>query len=122
MIFLVNVPKGAFALLVGWRFLPGAGTARSDATLDLRGTALAAVAMFLLVFPLVEGHDLGWPTWLAGMLVTSVPALAIFASYLRRREASGRTPLVETSIFGRRAYSSGVIFSIVFCGSMGGSS
>ncbi len=120
MIFLVNLPIGAFALLAGARFLPSAAISAPRARLDLRGMILAGLGMFLVVFPLAQGHDLGWPGWLLGLLGAAVPVLAAFAWYQARRKRAGAAPLVEPGIFARRAYSSGVLFSIVFVGSMGG--
>ena len=137
MIFLVNVPVGLAALVLGARLLPvgaasagaasageAAGGARRGAggrgQLDLAGAGLAAVAMFGLVFPLAQGHALGWPTWLYAMLAASVLVLAWFAVYQVRRQRAGRTPLVEASIFGHRSYRAGIVFSIVFVGSLGG--
>ena len=126
MIFLVNVPVGLAALVLGARLLPasasegvsGGGIRRGR--LDLPGAALAAVAMFGLVFPLAQGHALGWPAWLYAMLAASVLVLAAFAVYQVRRQRAGRTPLVEPSIFGHRSYRAGIVFSIVFVGSLGG--
>jgi MFS family permease len=152
MIFLVNVPVGLLALVLGARLLPagaadaggaggaagtaaagtaGAGAAAAGAAggsgsgarggrLDLPGAALAAVGMFGLVFPLAQGHALGWPGWLFGMLAASVLVLGCFAVYQLRRRSAGRTPLVEPSIFGHRSYRAGIVFSIVFTGSLGG--
>jgi MFS family permease len=120
MIFLVNLPVGGLALLVGARLLPSTRTTASRTGLDLAGVPLAGVAMFLLVFPLVEGHDLHWPVWLLGMLVASAPALGLFAVHQRRRKALGRSALVEPSIFTRRGYTAGTVFALVFCGSLGG--
>ena len=134
MIFLVNVPVGLAALVLGARLLP-AGVRRRGGSgarawpgrravrrgrLDLPGAALAAVAMFGLVFPLAQGHALGWPAWLYAMLAASVLVLAGFAAYQVRRQRAGRTPLVEPSIFGHRSYRAGIVFSIVFVGSLGG--
>jgi MFS family permease len=76
--------------------------------------------MFGLVFPLAQGHALGWPAWLYAMLAASVLVLAAFAVYQIRRQRTGRTPLVEPSIFGHRPYRAGIAFSIVFLGSLGG--
>jgi EmrB/QacA subfamily drug resistance transporter len=119
MIFLVNVPVGLAALLLGARALPaGAGAGRGR--LDLPGAALAGAAMFLLVFPLAQGHSLGWPAWLFGMMGASVLALAGFGWYQVRRQRAGRDPLVEPSVFRHRPYRAGVVFSIVFTGSLGG--
>ena len=88
--------------------------------LDLPGAVLAGLAMFLLVFPLAQGHSLGWPAWLYGMLAASVPALAGFAWYQVRRQRAGRDPLVEPSLFRHGPYRAGIVFSIVFTGSLGG--
>ena len=131
MIFLVNVPVGLAALVLGARLLPAGVAAAADGSgrsgggigrgrLDLLGAALAAVAMFGLVFPLAQGHALGWPAWLYAMLAASVLVLAAFAVYQIRRQRAGRTPLVELSIFGHRSYRAGIVFSIVFVGSLGG--
>jgi EmrB/QacA subfamily drug resistance transporter len=120
MIFLVNLPIGAFALLAGARLLPAVAPQASGSGFDLPGTLLAGTGMFLITFPLVEGHELHWPGWLLGMLIGSVPVLGLFAAYQQRRKRSGRTPLVEPGIFTRRAYSAGLVFALVFCGSMGG--
>jgi len=46
--------------------------------------------------------------------------LAAFGAYQVRRKRAGRTPLIEPSIFARRAYTSGLLFSLVFIASMGG--
>jgi EmrB/QacA subfamily drug resistance transporter len=119
MIFLVNVPVGAFAVIVGAKHLPGVAAERTG-RLDVAGTILAGVGMFLLVYPLAEGHDKGWPVWLVAMLVASVPVLGAFAYHQIRRKRSGATPLIEPSIFTRRGYTSGLLFSLVFIASMGG--
>jgi EmrB/QacA subfamily drug resistance transporter len=131
MIFLVNVPVGLAALALGARLLPagmavpGSGTdsasgGRRRGRLDLPGAALAGVAMFGLVFPLAQGHSLGWPTWLLGMLAASAGLLAGFVAYQVRRRRAGRVPLVEPSVFRHRPYRAGLVFSIVFIGSLGG--
>jgi EmrB/QacA subfamily drug resistance transporter len=130
MIFAVNVPVGLAALGVGARVLP-AGSGGASGTsgtsgrsrrgqLDLPGAALAGLAMFGLVFPLAQGRSLGWPAWSFAMMAASVLVLAGFARYQVRRRRSGRTPLVEPSIFRNRPYRAGIVFSIVFTGSLGG--
>ena len=122
MIFAVNVPVGLVALVLGARLLPagdGSGGARRG-RLDLPGAVLAGVAMFLLVFPLVQGHSLGWPAWLYGMLAASVLALATFGWYQVRRQRAGRDALVEPSLLRHGPYRAGIVFSIVFTGSLGG--
>jgi MFS family permease len=119
-IFLVNVPVGIATLAAGARLLPAAPASPQRGKLDIPGALLAGVAMFLVVFPLAQGHDLGWPGWLVGLLGAAVPALGAFAWHQARRHRTGRTPLVEPSIFRHRSYASGVAFTVVFVGAMGG--
>jgi EmrB/QacA subfamily drug resistance transporter len=122
MIFLVNVPIG-IAALAGARFLPSSpeSAARPSAPrLDLAGAALAGAGMFLLVFPLAQGHELGWPGWTLGMLGASVPVLAGFGWYQVRRKRAGHAPLIEPGIFTSRGYAPGIAFSLAFISSMGG--
>jgi len=120
MIFLVNVPVGLAAFAAGAFFLPAVPPRAAGTRLDLPGAALAGVAMFLLVFPLVQGHELGWPGWLLGMLGASAAVLAGFGWYQVRRKRAGRTPLIEPGIFANRGYASGIGFSLAFISSMGG--
>jgi EmrB/QacA subfamily drug resistance transporter len=120
-IFLVNLPVGAFVLLVGRRYLPaGAPAERRSRRLDVTGMALAGIAAVLLVYPLVQGRELGWPLWVVGMLVAALPVLAAFARHQARRKRSGATTLVEPSVFRNRSYVSGAGFAMVFLGAMGG--
>jgi EmrB/QacA subfamily drug resistance transporter len=119
-LFLINLPVGAVALIAGVRVLPSAKTRPAGVRLDVVGTVLMAAASFLVVFPLVDGRSLGWPVWLFGLLVAAVPVLGVFAMQQRRRIASARTPLFELSILRKRSYVSGVVFTLVFFGSIVG--
>jgi hypothetical protein len=100
--------------------LPSRPAAHGTVRLDGTGTALLAVASFLIVFPLVDGRALGWPVWLFGVSAAAVPALGAFAAHQRYRLRSGRTPLVEFSVLGKRSYVSGVAFVLVFFASIVG--
>jgi EmrB/QacA subfamily drug resistance transporter len=120
MIFLVNLPIGATGLIVGARFLPDVAPAVRSARLDGVGVALAATAAFMLVYPLVQGRDLGWPAWTLLMLAGSIPVLAAFGAHQVRRKRSGAAPLVEPSVFAKRGFTSGLGFAVVFCSAMGG--
>jgi EmrB/QacA subfamily drug resistance transporter len=113
MIFLINVPLGAFALIAGGKALPTSTGDRSGG-LDVVGMLIAGTGMGLLVYPLVQGREQGWPGWILAMLGSSVAVLAVFVWHQLRRTATGKTPLVELSVFARRSYSSGVLFVVVF--------
>jgi EmrB/QacA subfamily drug resistance transporter len=122
MIFLINVPLGAFALLAGKYALPAKPpVASGDKSFDLGGILLGGAGMFMLVYPLVQGQEKGWPLWMFGMLAGAVAVLAWFVAHTLRRTRRGvQAPLVQLSVFAKRSYSSGVLFVIVFFGAIVG--
>ena len=119
-IFLLNLPVGVLALTLGARFLPRVSAAMRGARLDLGGIVFAAAGVFLLVFPLVQGRELGWPLWTKLSLAASVPVLAAFGAYQLRRKCAGRATLVEPSVFRNRSYASGIVVAVAFTAAMGG--
>ncbi len=119
MAFLINLPLGAFSLVAGARALP-AGRPSRGLRLDVTGALIAGTGMVLMVYPLVQGREKGWPAWMLAMLAGAVAVLAGFIAQQIRRRRSGRTPLVELSVFRKRSYRSGVVFVIVFFGSIVG--
>jgi EmrB/QacA subfamily drug resistance transporter len=120
MVFLINLPIGAFVLLAGARHLPDVAPTTESRRLDGLGTGLAAAGTLLLVYPLVQGHELGWPEWTLAMLAASAPVLAGFGIHQLRRNRAKLPALVETSVFGHRSYVSGLAFAVVFISVMAG--
>ncbi len=116
MIFLINVPLGLLAIAGAFAFMPESRTAGAR-RLDLPGAALVTTALFLLIYPLVQGRELGWPWWSFALLAAAVPVLAVFARYERRRPDS---PLVELSLFRRRAYPAGLLVIVGYFAALTG--
>jgi EmrB/QacA subfamily drug resistance transporter len=116
-IFLVNVPIGMIALAGSLRLLP---ESRADErpTLDLGGAALVTLAMGLLVYPLIQGREAGWPAWTFISMSASAIALLAFVLLERRRERDGVSPLVTMSLFRKRAFSAGLACALVFFAGM----
>lgn len=114
-VFAINLPIGVFALAAGARALPAGVTAGGRTLkLDVSGALLAGTGMLMLVYPLVQGRELGWPAWSLALLAGAVVVLAAFVLTQLRRKRAGRTPLVELSVFTKRSYTSGVIFVVAF--------
>jgi EmrB/QacA subfamily drug resistance transporter len=116
-VFLVNVPVGLACLALALRVLP---ESRSPEPLrpDPVGALLVSAGLTMLVLPLVEGRELGWPAWTLVMAVAAVPVLALFGWHQRRRRAAGRAPLVEPGLFRSRAFTAGLLVGVVFFGAM----
>ena len=119
-LFLINLPIGVFALVLGMQVLPDGAPSHRGLRLDGVGTALLATASFLVVFPLVDGRTQGWPTWMFALLAASVPMLTLFVLQQRTRLRAGRAPLVELSVLRKRSFVSGIVFTLVFFGSIVG--
>ncbi|MCF6474829.1 DHA2 family efflux MFS transporter permease subunit [Nonomuraea sp. MG754425] len=113
MIFLINLPIGLAAVLAALRFLPehrSSGATR----LDLPGVALVSAAAFLLIFPLIQGRELGWPAWTFVSMAASIAMFALFGRYEASRARSGRDPLVTPTLFRKRAFTGGLVAGLAF--------
>ncbi|MEV7770799.1 MFS transporter [Kitasatospora sp. NPDC086791] len=112
-IFLVNVPVGIIAL-VGAALYVRNTKAEHVQRVDIVGSALVTLAMLLLVYPLLKGRDLGWPTWTYVSMVMSVPVLALFAFVQIRKGRANKSPLVEMSLFRKLPFNGGLIIAFLF--------
>ena len=117
LIFLVNLPLAAAALVMGARLLPES-RAEDPPTLDIPGAVLVTVAAGLLVYPLIQGREAGWPAWTFVAMAAALAVLAGFVAVERRRERAGVSPLVTMSLFRKRAYSAGLACALVFFAGM----
>jgi len=119
MIFLINVPLGLIALVGALTVLREDRTPGADG-LDPVGTGLATAGAFLLVYPLVQGNELGWPAWIFGCLAVGVALFGVLGRHLVRRSRSGRAPLVMPSLFGKRSFSGALVVGLLFFAAMTG--
>ncbi len=118
-IFLVNVPVGAVALVLASRTLRESRAAGRP-TLDIGGMLLATLSLVLLVYPLVEGRELGWPAWSIACLLAAAPALAVFVVYEWLVQSRGRAPLVNLRLFRDPGFSLGLVMAMTFFSGLAG--
>lgn len=112
-IFLINVPVGVVAVIAALLFVRES-RAPGRTRLDLGGLALLTAAMLLLLYPLVQGRELGWPAWSFASMAASAPVFALFAVYELGRSRRSGSPLVEMRMFGQRAFSVGIAIAVTF--------
>ncbi len=118
-IFLINVPIGLLILVLAWFFVPNTSSA-STKKVDLPGVLLASAALFLLVFPLIEGHSQDWSARIWLMLAGSAALMAVFVAVERRTEQRTGSALLPLHLFGIRGFSAGLVTQSVFQGSLAG--
>ena len=115
-IFLVNVPIGVLAWCLGRRFLPRRSGEDATARLDLGGVALLTLASGLLIIPLVQGREYGWPLWTYLMMAGSVLALGLFV----RSERRSPHPVITPSLLRKRSFVVGLVIVAGFFAALSG--
>ncbi len=119
MIFLINVPLGLAAVIAGAKFLPRSHGSHAT-KLDLRSVVIMSLAAFLIIYPLVEGRDLGWPAWTFVSMAASIALFGFFGWYTKRVQRAGGDPLVTPSLFRKRAFTGGLLAGLAFFSGMMG--
>jgi len=102
-IFLVNIPVGIGAIILGRMVMPpDQPNARPDEIFDLSGAVLLFVALASLIFTLSMGKTLGFlsPVILASAILCIIGTVAFLY-----RESHVPDPLIRFSIFRNRDYS-----------------
>jgi EmrB/QacA subfamily drug resistance transporter len=112
-IFLVNVPVGIITIVAALAVVRESKSP-NPLRLDIVGVVLATSSVLMLVYPLVQGRELGWPAWLFAMMGGSVVLLGVFIAYERRRIARGRSPLIVLSLFRARSFAGGFSVNLLF--------
>jgi EmrB/QacA subfamily drug resistance transporter len=110
LIFLVNLPAGAVGLVLGWFLLPRSRWRRPVGHSDRLGAVLLALAAAgPLLYLSLAGHA-GYADPL--LLAVLAGGLALAIAFVRR-ERRVAEPLIDLSIFRRRAVSSGLSSGLV---------
>ncbi|MFI7121205.1 MFS transporter [Amycolatopsis sp. NPDC049868] len=112
-IFWINVPIGVITLFGVSRYLRESRSSR-PAALDPAGLALLTVALLMLLFPLVQGRELGWPWWSIALIVAAIPLLLVFVRSQIRLERRGEVPLVLPRLWLDRSFVGGLGIVLAF--------
>ncbi|MFI9549994.1 MFS transporter [Nonomuraea endophytica] len=117
-IFWVNIPIAIIGLILGARYLPESA-AEDRPRLDVLGALLGAVTAVLVLLPLVQGREWGWPWWGFAMMVCSLLTGGLFLLRGRRVSARGEQPVFDPALLAVRSFSGGLAASMLFFGAVG---
>jgi EmrB/QacA subfamily drug resistance transporter len=113
-IFLVNVPIGLLAMLVGWRKLPevpGHDVPRPDP----RAALMVTGGIAALTFAIVKVNDWGWQS--RGIVVSAAVSFVCLAWFVRHCLRS-RNPFVDPALFRVRQFTGAALvmapYSVAF--------
>ncbi|OKI41234.1 MFS transporter permease [Streptomyces sp. TSRI0281] len=116
-VFLVNLPIGLAALALAAKFVP---KKQGDRTVrvDMVGAGLVVVSCALMVLPLNQGQEDGWPLWTWLCMAASIVGFSLFALQQRRTAAAGREPLVTPGLLRKPAFTVGLGGIALFFGGL----
>ncbi|MGW4823829.1 MFS transporter [Streptomyces sp. NPDC004227] len=112
-IFLINLPVGVLALVLGNRFISESKAPRA-LKLDLVGVALVTLGLLMLLYPLTRGRELGWPLWGYVSMAGALVVFAALVAYERGKAARDGSPLIELSLFRVKSFAAGIAVQTVF--------
>jgi len=112
-VFLVNIPIGIINIALAWKYLPKRASDHSI-KIDLLGSLLIIVSSGLLLLPLIQGQEAGWPLWTFLSLGASLVGFGIFTLQQRSVISRNRTPLVDPDIFKAKTYNLGLAGIFIF--------
>jgi EmrB/QacA subfamily drug resistance transporter len=118
-VFFVNVPVAVAALIAGLRFVPETrdpGARRPD----VPGAVLLAASLVAIVYPLLEGRQLGWPAWVWVLFAAGVAGLGVLGRLEARRRADGPAPLLKAGLFRVPAFAAGLGVQMAFSAGLQG--
>ncbi|MEA3266187.1 MAG: MFS transporter, partial [Candidatus Fermentibacteria bacterium] len=100
-IFLVNVPIGIAAVILGLKVIPRVRKSDEKNRMDWTGAATSFLALALFVFAVHSGHRLEWNS---PVIIGCFAASAVFAFLFVVNERRSEHPLVHPGLFSNRNY------------------
>lgn len=114
-IFLINLLLGGVAFVLALRFLPTVPR-HQQTPIDTLGSALLTIALFGVLFGLIDGSSSGWTSISVGALVVGVFLLAGFA----RRQTRTAAPLLPRTLLTNRGFTAGMVVGLLVFAGFGG--
>ncbi|MFB8003473.1 MFS transporter [Nocardia sp. NPDC056000] len=114
-VFLLNLPLGVVSIGLAAKYL-NIGPAPQRPPLDLRGSAIATAALFLLLFALSDSQQSGWHPMHVGCAAIALALAGLFVAYERATRRRGGTALVRLDLFADRGFAVGSVLVAVFFG------
>lgn len=118
-VFLLNLPIGLAASVLAWVVVPKL-QGNTKLKIDLVGAFTIAAASALMVWPLIQGQDAGWPLWTWVSMAVSLVLFYCFMVLERRSVAKGESPLVEPTLFKKPAFTFGLAGIAFYFGALAG--
>lgn len=111
--FFINVPICLVVLALSRRYVPETRR-ETPSRIDWQGTALLAIILCCLLFPMALGPQWHWAWPLKVALVAIIPLAWLMALSARKKEREGAHPLIPPRLLALRSIRFGVLIAMLF--------
>src|SRR6266496_1892089 len=118
-VFYVNVPVAVATLIAGARLVPETRDPGARRPF-VAGAVLLAGSLVAIVYPLLEGRQLGWPAWVWPLIAAGVAGLVVLGLIEARRTSTSVAPLLRAGLFRVPAFAAGMGVQLAFFAGMQG--
>src|SRR5689334_1394310 len=118
-VFYVNVPVAVATLIAGARYVPETRDPAARRP-NVPGAVLLAGSLVAIVYPLLEGRELGWPAWVWALLAAGVAGVCVLGVREYRRPSQRVAPLLRPGLFRVPAFAAGLGIQTAFAAGMQG--
>jgi MFS family permease len=113
LVFVINLPIGACAMLGAWFVLPETSR-RTAQNLDIGGALLLLATLCTLILPLSVGRDQGWPPWTFVSLAAFPILWLAFVRFERRVAKRGAAPLFDVDLLKRPGFQRSLVIAFLY--------
>jgi MFS family permease len=114
-VFIINLPVGIVAMVLGWRLLPSIKGERGPAP-DALGAGLLIAGIAALTLALVQGGSWGWSSGrVAGLLTAAAVSTAVFAW----RSSRHPRPVLEIGLLRSRGFAVATLSTLLISAALG---
>ncbi|QIP14393.1 MFS transporter [Spirosoma aureum] len=113
LIFFINLPIGLLALLAATIYLPETASNRTQ-SFDYAGTGILTIALVCLIYPLIQGREMGWPWWTICQLIASGGIFYYFIQHQRSKLKKDQAPLINMDLFQFRDFNIALFTTLFF--------
>ena len=108
LIFFINLPIGIATLWATHKYVSETKI-NHGSKFDYSGIFILTLALFCLIFPLIEGREKGWPWWSIALLIASAGIFAYFIRNQKQKLAANKNPLIDVRLFQIKDFNIGLL-------------
>ncbi|HKC68394.1 MAG TPA: MFS transporter [Bacteroidia bacterium] len=111
LIFFINLPIGIMTLWATYKYVNETKT-NHKSKFDYSGTFILTLALFCLIYPLIEGREKGWPLWSIVLLFTSIGIFTYFIYNQKQKLLNNKNPLIDVRLFKIKDFNIGLLAAL----------